>query len=282
LTPGGSCTVTIQPGAAATSSSACAAGTVPTPSVVTIGGNGGALTANASVVILGYGCQYQGGYVFAIDDTTPAGASIDAEVVATIDQAAAFPNGIDWSPSGALDSVWGIDDGSTASQPDPNASSLETGTLISGQMNCAGIDDGACNTNNIVAYYHPAATYAGGLCRQPLNDSGAVCTGGEACHTDWYLPSVCELGPYGSTGANTGTYPGLGAAQCSTSANIQNQLVSTGTLSSLAGYYWSSTELSADPQEDAWVQDFASSGGAQSFPGKNNPPGVRCVRKSTL
>jgi hypothetical protein len=96
LAPRGSCTVTIQPGAAAASSSACTAGTVPTPSVVTIGGNGGALTANASVVILGYGCQYQGGFVFAIDDTTPAGGSIGAEVVATIDQAAAFPNGIDW------------------------------------------------------------------------------------------------------------------------------------------------------------------------------------------
>ncbi len=282
LTPGDTCTITIQPGASATSTSACTSGTVPTPSVISIIGNGGALTATANVVILGYGCEYQGGYLFAIDDTTPATGSIAGKVAATADQAAAFPNGVNWSPSGARDSVWGIDDSSTASQPDPNASSVQPSTLSSGQMNCDGINDGSCNTNNIVAYYQPGATYAGGLCRQPLNNSGAVCTGGAGCYTDWYLPAVCEMGPYGSTGANTGAYPGFGTAQCSSSTNIQNQLVSTGILSALAGYYWSSTEFSEAPQEDAWVQDFASGGDAQSFPDKNNPPGARCVRKSTL
>lgn len=280
LAPGQACTITIQPGAA--SSSACTSGTAPTPSVISIIGNGGSLTVNASVVILGYGCQYQGGYLFTVDDTTPTTASIGGTVVATADQAAAFPNGIDWSPSGALDSLWGIDDNSTPTQPDPNASSLQPSTLTAGQMNCDGINDGSCNTNNVVAYYQPGATYAGGLCRQSLNSSGAVCTGGAGCYADWYLPSVCELGPWGSTGTDSGTYPGFGTAQCGASTNIQNQLVSTGILSALAGYYWSSTEFSGDPQEDAWVQDFASSGGAQSFPGKNNPPGARCVRRSTL
>ncbi len=280
LAPGAACTITIQPGA--TSSSACISGTAPTPSVISIIGNGGALTASANVVILGYGCQYQGGYLFTIDDTTPATGSIGATVVATADQAAAFPNGVDWSLNGALDSVWGIDDSSTPTQPDPNASSLQPSTLSPGQMNCDGIDDGSCNTNNMVAYYQPGTAYAGGLCRQPLNGSGAVCTGGAGCYTDWYLPAVCELGPWGSTGTDTGTYPGFGTAQCRTGTNIQNQLVSTGILSALAGYYWSSTESAENPQEDAWVQDFASGGGAQSFPGKNNPPGARCVRKSTL
>ena len=281
LAPGAECTVTIQPGSSPTSSSSCTTGAVATPSVISIIGNGGAQTTSAGVVILGYGCQYQGGYVFTIDDTTPATGSIGGTVAAAADQAPAYPNGLNWSLNGALDSIWGIDDGSTPSQPDPTTVSLEPSTLVLGQMNCDGVNDGACNTNNIVVYYQPAATYAAGLCRQPLDSSGAVCTGGSSCYTDWYLPAVCELGSYGSTGTNTGSYPGFGTGQCAATSNMENELVTTGILS-LDGYYWSSTEFSQDPLGSAWVQDFALNGGAQSFPGKNNPPGARCVRKSTL
>jgi hypothetical protein len=45
-----------------------------------------------------------------------------------------------------------------------------------------------------------------------------------------------------------------------------------------AGYYWSSTEYAASPTGAAWVQDFTTGGSYQSYPSKNNPPGVRCVR----
>ena len=279
LAPNQVCTIAIHTGAAPTSSSGCTSGTVPTPSVITITGNNGAVTVNANVVILGDGCQYQGGYLFAIDDTTPISGSIGGKVVTAADQAAAFPNGVDWSPGGAFDGIWGSDDASQAAQPDPNASSGQPGTLTTGQMNCDGSNDGFCNTNNMVAFYGPGTSYAAGVCGQPIDDTGAVCSGGANCYTDWYLPSVCETGPFGSTGVDSGTYPSEAVSQaCNATTNIQNQLVSTAILSNLNGFYWTSTEWSSSPVDTSWVQDFASSGGNQSAPGKNNPPGARCVR----
>jgi len=50
---------------------------------------------------------------------------------------------------------------------------------------------------------------------------------------------------------------------------------------SLSGYYWSATEYSQQPQDFAWSQFFASSGGNQFILAKSNGGGVRCVRALT-
>ncbi len=65
------CTITVTPGAAATSdgTNPCSSGTAPVPGTVQVSAdNATALSIN--VVVLGYGCIYQGGYVYAFDDTT--------------------------------------------------------------------------------------------------------------------------------------------------------------------------------------------------------------------
>lgn len=47
----------------------------------------------------------------------------------------------------------------------------------------------------------------------------------------------------------------------------------------IAGNYWSSTENSGNPQNNAWNQNFASGGGSnQNNDNKNNQLGVRCSR----
>ena len=275
---GGSCTVTITPGTTASNNSlsqACTNGTAPETSVFNVT-TSPAVAINA--VVLGYGCQYQGGYLLSIDDTAPTTSSIGGTVVATADQS----SNAQWSPSGAVDSIWGIDDTSTPTNPSPNASSSESATLKLGQLNCNAVNDGACATTNMFVYYGAGTNYAAGLCKQALNNSGTTCTGGSNCYTDWHLPSTCELGPFGSTGLNTGNYPSLSGSQsCSSgSTNIQNELVST-SIVSLSGIYWSATEYSDGPQYVAWYQLFASSGSVQYLDDKYNDIGVRCVRGLT-
>jgi hypothetical protein len=218
-------------------------------------------------VVLGYGCQYQEGYLFSIDDTTPTTSSMGGKVVTLIDQ----NSSIVWSSDTV--SIWGIDDTSTIGSPSPNASSGESATLAAGQLNCDAVNDGACATNNVFVHYG-AVSNAVGLCKATISG-----------YTDWYLPSVCELGPFGSTGLNAGNYPSLTNSQtCTTgSTNIQNQLVTTSIVTNIAGSYWSSTEGSSSPQNYAWYQYFASTGSSQSFYVKDLPFfGVRCSRASTL
>lgn len=278
---GGSCTLTITPGV--TASSACTGGNAPAPSAFEVVSG-----SSIKAVVLGYGCIYQGGYVFSIDDTTPNTGSIGGKVVATTDQAPAYPNGIAWSPSGVYDSIWGIDDASTSAAPSPNASSTLPATFKTDQLNCDAVNDGICATHNIQVFYSgsPLTSYAAGLCRIPLTGANGAtgCAGGSTCHTDWYLPSACELGPFGSTGVSTGNYPSLpGSQTCTTgSTNIQNQLIST-SIASIANYYWSSTEFSDNPRSGAWDQKFAPIGGdSQGGNGKVFTDGVRCVRALTL
>jgi len=229
--------------------------------------------------VLGYGCQYQGGYLFSINDTTPTTESIGGKVVATSDQAEAYPNGIAWSPGGVFDSIWGIDDTSASSAPKPDAS--QGATFKMGQLNCDAVNDGACATHNIVVFYTSSTSYAAGLCRQPLTGSSDDCSEA-ACYTDWYLPSNCDLGPFGSTGTTGGSYYSftLSKTCISGSTNIQQQLVE-GAGISLAGFYSSSTEYSEPPSDSAWVQNFDSSGGFQDDSPKSNANGVRCVRDLT-
>ncbi|HHF7374038.1 fibronectin type III domain-containing protein [Legionella bozemanae] len=281
---GGSCTIILTPGAIVSSdnsSTPCTNGGAPVPSAINITANGNTVHTTAHVVVLGYGCQYQGGYVFSIDDTAPNVGSIGGKVVATTNQADAYPNGITWSPGSVYNNIWGIDDASTSSHPSPNASSTYPATFQTGQLNCDAANDGACATHNVQVFYNSRAntTYATGLCRQPLTgNSATACAGGSTCYSDWYLPSVCDLGPFGSGG----NYPSSPGSQACTpgSTNIQNQLVST-NITNLSGYYWCSTENSGFPLESACYQYFDSSNSAQGGVDKHYALGVRCVRSLT-
>jgi len=273
LAAASSCMVTVTPGATATSG--CTAGTAPANGAVTVSSDD-APDSVIGVLVLGYGCVYQGGYVYSVDDTTPSTGSIGGKVAAQSDQATAFSPGIIWSSdsSGNFDggvSIWGIDETSASSSPSPNASSAAAATQYSGQSACNGSADGACDTNNINVYYTTNASppvntsyYAAGLCAETI-----------AAYTDWYLPSICELGP------------DVGNNIC-TAQNAQNMtddlpmLVNGCTgAGCLSGYYWSATEYSGSPQNAAWIEYFAPGGGNQFTASKSNSVGVRCSRAIT-
>jgi hypothetical protein len=213
------------------------------------------------VVVLGYGCIYQEGYLYAVDDTTPNTQSIGGKVAAVTDQS----SGTYWSSDGAgnasFNAVYGISETSTTSSPDPSSGQ------VAGQTACNGNIDGLCDSNNIYVYYQTDAPnapiseslYAAGLCEQTISG-----------YSDWYLPSICEMG-YGNCG------PML--------QNMQFNLVDNGNIGSLAGgVYWSSTESSSDPTNRAWLQVFATGGSSfQGYTSKaSTAAGVRCSRALSL
>ena len=262
LGAGSSCTITVTPGASSTSN--CATGIAPSSGTITMS-SGDASPSTVGVVVLNYGCIYQGGYLYSVDDTTPTTMSIGGKVAAQSDQS----TGIIWSSNsaGSYDggvSIWGIAQTSTPASPVP------VSTQYPGQSNCNGATDGACDSNNINVYYSSEASppvtvlsyYAAGLCEQAISG-----------YSDWYLPSICELG-YDAT--NTGSGCGSGGAPAL--PNMQANLVDTGIVN-LSGPYWSSTEYSALPQSDAWVQFFAAGGGTSQVV-EIKPAGfsVRCSR----
>lgn len=268
------CSFSITPGPVSSkeksSKKVCTLGTSPTPSVITVKATG-LPDVKINVLILGYGCIYQGGYVFAIDDTTAADKNISGKVAATVDQAA--PGTMVWSPAGRENiSLWGISELSTVSTPAPNdVDSVERATLYAGQRNCKGATDGACNTNNIFVYYNTFAgykptlqDYAIGLCKKTIPIKNG--------YSDWYLPAICEMG--------TGR-AGCGSVDSPAMQNMQSNLAGN-SFAGLSGAYWSSTEGSGATTNTAWNQAFSNSnpnGGYQDDYNKNaNYLGVRCIR----
>ncbi len=261
LAAAGSCTVTVTPGANSTSN--CATGIAPTPGIITVS-SANASSSAVNVVVLSYGCIYQGGYLYSVDDTTAATMNIGGKVAALSDQSA----GVLWSSNntGSYDggvSIWGIAETSTSISPSPAS------TQYAGQSNCNGATDGACDSNNINVYYGfvasppvPLSYFAAALCEQAISG-----------YADWYLPSICEMG-YDASAVGSG----CGSSAAPTLQNMQSNLVDTGT-ANLQGYYWSSTELSANPQIDAWAQYFATGGGSSQFgAAKFLSVSVRCSR----
>lgn len=270
-----SCTITITPGNTATSdgTNPCSIGTAPVSGVVKVTAEN-ANTVSTNVVILSYGCIYQGGYVYAFDDTTANTGSVGGKVVSTSDQSSS----IIWSSNGSggtsFIAIYGVSETSTVSSPNPNSNQ------VTGQIACNGNTDGLCDSNNIYVYYQTAATnapintslYATGLCKASING-----------YSDWYLPAICELG-YNPTGSASG----CGASNSPILQNMQSNLVDNGNIGGLTGGpagggYWSSTSYSAAPGNEAWVQTFRTSGGGvQDFGGMGLPLGVRCSRFLTL
>jgi hypothetical protein len=133
LAVGATCTITITPGASATSdgSNACTIGTAPVPGNISVSADD-ASPVTADVLVLGYGCIYQGGYVYSVDDTTPVSSSIGGAAVETSD-------------AGTL--AWS------------NGSLVATGASSS--------TDGAANTATIIAV-QGAGSYAASACVQTI------------------------------------------------------------------------------------------------------------------
>jgi hypothetical protein len=257
LVAGGSCVVTVTPGA---TPSATPGNTSPAPTVLTVQGSN-TNVVNPTVNVLTYGSVYQSGYLFSVDDTTPGSGSIGGKVLALVDQAG---NGSVWSQSG--DAVYGIDETSTSSAASPTLPSPNT----DGYAACNGATDGACNQGNLNIYYPAGAesTSAVKLCDPTL--------GG---FSDWYLPAICELG---YDAANTGT--GCGSSSSPRIQNVQSSLLDNAVLSGpTSSYYWASTEFSVFPQGNAFVQQLATSGGSGQYQASKGASvvGVRCVRALT-
>ncbi len=271
LAAGDTCTITVTPGATATSdgTNPCSVGTAPVPGAVQVSADN-ATTVSTNVVVLSYGCVYQGGYVYAFDDTTPSSGSVGGKVVTTSDQS----SGIVWSsngngggiPDAVYNAIYGISELSTTSSANPS------GGQVAGQTACNGATDGLCNTNNIYVYYQNNATnapinlsyYATGLCKQTI-----------ASYSDWYLPAICEMG-YGTTECGTSGAPTL--------QNIQTSLYEICNFSTGTTTYWSSTEYSSIPQFVAWYYLFEDDGSGAPGNGvaKANQWSVKCSRALTL
>lgn len=261
---GGTCELTVTPGNTPTA----AANIAPVPSVLTVQGGNTPTAVSSNLIVLTYGNRYQGGFVFSIDDSTVDTMSVGGKVAAFTDQAASFPNGIIWSSDGmggtAFDTIPGIDETSTDAVPSPALPSPNPLSFVG----CNGATDGLCNVGNIFKQYPtiPTNEYAAGLCSATI-----------AGFNDWYLPAICEMG------FDVGGFPSNCGAQANpTLQNMQSNLVGNGNIGSLAGFYWSSTEVSVDPQGGAFFQLFAVGGSNQFFGLKGDPDGVRCVRALTI
>jgi hypothetical protein len=270
LAASSSCTIAITPGYSATSdgTNPCSTGTAPVPGVVQVTAKN-ANTVSANVVILSYGCIYQGGYVYSLDDTTANTSSVGGKVTTTTDQTSS----IIWSSNGSggtsFIAIYGTSETSTASSPNPSSGQ------VTGQNACNGNTDGSCDSNNVYVYYQTAAAnapidtslYATGCCKGTING-----------YNDWYLPAICELGPNPTSSAS-----GCGTSASPKLQNMQSNLVDNGNIGGLTGGpsgggYWSSTSYSSAPANEAWVQTFRTTGGVQDFGGMGLPLGVRCTR----
>ncbi len=265
---GGSCFIEIQPGTTVSyyegGTTLCTAITTAAsllnPSSISI--NTDTSSATTNVYVVGYGCQYQGGYLFAIDDTTPVSGSIGGTVVTINSQSTS----IVWTPNST--SIGGIANTSTISAPVPSYVDVN-----SGQLNCNGKYDGACNSNNIIVNSGIGTTYGAGFCHQPLSNSGSVCVSGATCYPDWYSLAICQLGSYTSGSFNSG---------CSDLSNTVSYIHNMGFLSGLVGGYWSSTESTSSSSQQAWTQFFINStSSTSSSVNKSFPSALQCARNVT-
>lgn len=245
LGAGASCLITVTPGATA---SAAAGDTSPVPSVLrVVGSNTNALTP--SVQVLGHGSVYQGGYVYAIDDTTANTGSVGGKVVALADAS----SGVVWSSNGNSGST-----GDVVYNAVPGINENSTPGV------CHGGTDGACNSVQINTFYTSVnrSYYAAG-----------VCSATQQGYSDWYLPSVCELGGRATAGCVAG------------GDNVQTNLVDSGAVG-VSGLphnvaYWASTQVSTNSTVQAWAHIFNAGTGLSGNSDKAATLPVRCARALT-
>ncbi|MDI1352793.1 MAG: hypothetical protein PSV35_08550, partial [bacterium] len=296
LAANASCTISITPGDTATSGcSTTAKGKAPTPGTITVSATNASIAVTSKVVVLDYGCQYQGGFLYSVDDTTnngvkgtcsssPCTGSIGGKVASLVDQASnalGSTDSIPWSANVANGTpdftvILGVDDKSTALNPSPIVPTYPVQTPAF--KPCNGSSDGACNTSNIISFFNynnhgvggipptPLTSYAAGLCKATING-----------YKDWYLPAICEI-DFGfgscSTEASQSMATNLefliGDPQ-STSPLPRKSCQPPSNTDCLAGYYWSSTEYFYTPDNTAWYELFDSTiGGNMAAPLTDN------------
>lgn len=259
LAAGDTCTITVTPGVNATSS--CDTGVVPTPGTITVNATNVATPVTSDVAVLSYGCIYQGGFIYSVDDTSINTGSIGGKTAAVTDS----------YPGSALPPV-GI--------PDWGGLGTDIGSALY-DTNPQGANNGSANSAAIISALTPPTSlsdYAAGLCSSlSVNASGtALCTAPNTCYTNWYLPAICELTQFNVFLCIPG------------STNIQQQLFENALIPGATlgiadpGDYWSSTEDSSDPQNIALGYYFSTSGGVLTIFTKDSRLGVRCSRALTL
>ena len=188
LAAGASCTITVTPGAVA--SSGCTSGTAPTPGLISVTASNAVQASNTNVVVLGYGCIYQGGFVYAMTETADSSLSIGGNVVTLFDLAGTTRSrfvstgGLVWASNGMTgnqflpfapdtidvshDRIPGIAQSSTPVDGVPTFAAFQ-GEFESHYSNpfpfvpssfqvCQGNSDGQCNTDNIVIFYNTFVT----------------------------------------------------------------------------------------------------------------------------
>lgn len=295
LSGGGACIITLTPGSTASSdsgSTACTSGTQPIEGTVTVTADGG-LSTQINIYVLGYGCQYQGGFLYSVDDTTPSTGSMGGKVASLVDQAAPYitvpqATSIIWSSNGngATPSDWdqaailGIDESSTTSAPSPTSPPYPPGTPAF--TACNGDTDGVCNSSNILSYYNFNRT-SGGSAPTPLTYYAAgLCTATINTYSDWYLPAICELDAVSGGSGLVNCPSGMQSMVSSLSFLLGNPLCTPPSdTECLAGQYWSSTEFSMAPLSAAWSENFRTVGSSNDFYDKSYQFGVRCSRALT-
>lgn len=254
---GGTCEITVTPGVRVSSnasSALCTTGVSP-EGRVNVTADGG-LSASIDTYVLSYGCIYQGGFIYSVNDTTPNTGSISGKTAALMDT----------YPGQTLPSL---------GTPDWGGYGTDIGSALY-ETNSQGANEGSANSAVIISTLTPPLSlsdYAAGLCSSLSVDAAGAssCTAPNTCYTNWYLPAICELGPYGGI--------------CiSGSTNIQQQLFENTLISSTTlglvdnAYYWSSTEYSGIPLYVAWYEYFSTGGSSQNLVIKNYQVGVRCSR----
>lgn len=151
IPPLGTCELTITPGATATALE----GLAPIPSSLAVSGTNTTNTVTSDIIVLTYGNIYQGGYVFAIDDSTPLTGSVGGKVAGLLNVGS-----FQWTDTGSTNI--------------PGADSITDGKTntdeIVGDVSCTSVP-GSC------AAYQCRIIFAGGG------------------YTDWFLPAICEMGP---------------------------------------------------------------------------------------
>lgn len=297
------CTITITPGSSATSN--CTTGIVPDPSVITLSADG-ITPINLNVVILGYGCIYQEGYIFSMDDSTLPTRSIGGTVAAQSDYSetpiwGSNSHGITSSDI-SYDLIPGIGDASTTSSGVPSFSDFagyfSTTYTTSLELTpadfrqCNGKSDGRCNTANIVTFYNYYQTnydvntpppYTPTVASTPATDypAGVCYTYNSGTYQDWYLPAVCELSVDNPITYPGRFFPGCGTADAPLMQNIEQNLYILGVGNLTHLFYWSSTETTPyDPVVYAWNAlmfpiDLTLIGGGDK---SDQNTAVRCVR----
>lgn len=180
-----------------------------------------------------------------------------------------------WSVSSTSAEVIATSDASTSKKWSTNQTLIsgitETSTTLAGDA-CNGATDGSCDSSQIITQYSVPSDTAAYLCSSiSADNSGSVTSG------TWYLPAICQLG---------GRSQSSGSQQCAISLpNIFSNLYQLG-FGSLTGWYWSSTEYSNNPANDAWIQNMIPNGAFQTFITKNCSGNcenaVRCSRSFLL